>query len=478
MSFVSVFYLVFLALGVTGFYLLPQKWRILWLLLLSWLFYLSWQPAFLLVLCVETLAAFWFGRTIAGSSSEKKKWLKLSVGLLLLPLLFFKYYNFVNSGFARLLANFQMESPFSNQPYLIPLGISFFTFQAISYVADIYRGYLKPEPRLEAFALYMAFFPTILAGPIERAKTLLKQLHTPVSLSYENLRAGMQLILWGAFKKVVLADRMKVFMDQVYADPQSTPGILVYFALVFSVFHLFCDFSAYSDIAVGSARIFGIQLTKNFDDRVYASPSRTIFWQGWHRSLTGWLRDYVFLPLSRHTRNQNRLYLNLFIVYLLVGIWHGATAGFVVWGALNGLWLILEAATKQRRTAVFTKLGVNMDGRAFNTFAWLFTFNIGIPFAAFFRTNTPTEAIVTLSSLANSNMNWLARRETTDCAVTICLLLFLDFVSRRIPSNSNFDAFAGNQVWWVRWGLYLLLSLLILRYMSGAEANGFMYYNF
>ena len=478
MSFISVFYLLFLALGASIYYFLPHKYRVFWLLLLSYVFYLTWQPAFLLVLLGETLAAYWFGKKIANSRETKKKWLTTGVVCLLFPLIFFKYYNFLNDNLSQLLGNFYLENPLLNQPYLVPLGISFFTFQAISYIADIYRGYLKPEDRIDKFALYMAFFPTILAGPIERAKSILGQFKTPVSYEYENVRTGLQLILWGVFKKVVLADRMKDFMDKVYANPQDFQGILVYFAIAFSVFHLFCDFSAYSDIAVGSARIFGIKLSKNFDDRVYAAPSRTIFWQGWHRSLTSWLRDYVFLPLSRHTKTRNRLYLNLLIIYLLVGVWHGATWVFVVWGILNGVWLILENLTKNWREEFFTKLGFDVNGSVFNFLAWLFIFHIGILFAAFFRTETLQQALGILTNLANSNLNLFERWETKSCAMTIGFLLFMDFINRRIPKNENFDAFIGKQAWWIRWGLYLLLSQLILRYIHVFEEKGFAYYNF
>ncbi|MDQ3089254.1 MAG: MBOAT family protein [Acidobacteriota bacterium] len=329
-----------------------------------------------------------------------------------MPLIFFKYFNFLNENLTELLFVFNSENPLSNQSYLVPLGISFFTFQAISYVADIYRSYLKPEKRIEKLAVYMAFFPYILAGPIERAKSILHQIAQPVSFEYQNIRAGLQLILWGVFKKVVIADRLRDFMDAVYANPNDFQGVLIYFALIFSVFQLFCDFSAYSDIAVGSARMFGINLTKNFDDRVYAAPSRRIFWQGWHRSLTSWLRDYVFFPLSRNVKKQSRLYFNLVLVYLLVGVWHGATWGFVVWGFLNGVWLVLEHWTEKRRVAFFSRLGFDVNGRVFNFFGWLLVIHVGAFFGVFFRTDSPEKAFNFLGNVLNSNTNLLGVRET------------------------------------------------------------------
>lgn len=446
----------------------------------SYFFYLTWQPAFLIVLLCVTFLAFQFSRKIGSIADEKRKkqWLIVSVITLLLPLFFFKYFNFLNENFTKIFSLFSLHNPVSNQPYLVPLGISFFTFQAISYVADIYRGYLKAEERVEKFAVYMAFFPTLLAGPIERAKSILNQISNPVSFDYQNIRAGLQLILWGVFKKVVLADRMTDFIEKVYAEPQNFQGVLIYFTIIFSGLQLFCDFSAYSDIAVGSARVLGIKLTKNFDDRVYAAPSREIFWQGWHRSLTSWLRDYVFFPLSHGVRSRARLYVNLLIVYLLVGVWHGATWGFIVWGLLNGIWLVMENATKDWRREFFTRIGFDINGKIFYFISWLFVFHVGVFFGMFFRTDTPQEALALIGNITNANTDLLSRWETKSCFITIAFLLFMDLINRYIPKNQNFDAFIGQQKTWVRWAIYLLLAELIFRYIYVFDNAQFMYFKF
>ncbi len=480
MLFISVFYLLFLGFATAIFYHLPNKFRPLWLLTISWFFYLTWQPAFVVVLIFETLAAFFLGKKINAVTDKKqrKNWLTASVCFLLLPLIFFKYFNFLNENLTELLTVFNFSNPLSNQPYLVPLGISFFTFQAISYVADIYRGYLKPEKRIEKFAVYMAFFPYILAGPIERAKSILHQISSPVAFEYQNIRAGLQLILWGVFKKVVIADRLRDFMDSVYANPNDFQGVLIYFALIFSVFQLFCDFSAYSDIAVGSARMFGINLTKNFDDRVYAAPSRRIFWQGWHRSLTSWLRDYVFFPLSRNVKKQSRLYFNLVLIYLLVGVWHGATWGFVVWGFLNGVWLVLEHATEKQRIAFFSRLGFDVNGRVFSFVGWLLVFHVGAFFGVFFRTNSPQEAFNFLGNILNSNTNLLGIREARSCLIAIISLVLMDLINRQIPEKKNFDEFIGKQKTWLRWIIYIVLAEAIIRYIHIFENHGFMYFNY
>ncbi len=480
MSFISVFYLLFLILTTTVFYLLPTKLRNVWLLLAGYFFYLTWQPAFLVVLFCVSLLSYLFGKKIGATADRERKrnWLIGSVIVLFLPLVFFKYYNFLNENLANLLGGFAPVSRLPNQPFLIPLGISFFTFQAVSYVADIYRGYLKPEPAIEKYALYIAFFPTLLAGPIERAKSILGQLSRPANFEYENIRAGLQLILWGVFKKVVIADRLGDFIKNVYAEPESFQGILVYFAAILAIFQLFCDFSAYSDIAVGSARLLGIRLSKNFDDRVYAAPSREIFWQGWHRSLTSWLRDYVFFPLSRRVKNKFHLYLNLLFVYLLVGIWHGAAWGFIIWGLLNGVWLVLEGVTKTRRRDFYASAGVDTNGRLFYFFAWLFSLHVGAFFGLFFRADTMQQAFALLGNVLNSNANLTARLETRNLLMSIGSLVLMDLINRRIPKNENFDAFIGRQKAWFRWLIYIVLAQLILRYLFVFDNANFMYFNF
>lgn len=480
MPFISVFYLLFLALVAIVYYLLSRRPRMVLLLCASYFFYLTWQPAFLMVLCCITLIGFQSAKMIASVADKKakKQLLFWSVMILLLPLVFFKYFNFLNETLSKVFGIFAIEIPILTQPYLVPLGISFFTFQAISYVADVYRGYLNPEKRIENFALYMAFFPTLLAGPIERAKTFLSQIHVPVSIDYHNIRAGMQLILWGVFKKVVLADRMMDFIGKVYSQPQDFQGIFIYMTIVFSSFQLFCDFSAYSDIAVGTARIFGINLMKNFDDRVYAAPSREIFWKGWHRSLTSWLRDYVFFPLSKGVRSRYGLYINLMIVYFLVGLWHGASWGFILWGLFNGIWLVAEHVSKNGRRKLFMGLGINIHSNIHYFLSWLLVFHAGALFGIFFRTDTPQDAFDFISNLSNSNTNWFSGWESKTCFVTILLLLLMDWINRRIPKNENFDKFIEQKRTWFRWIVYILLTELILRSIFIFGNENFMYFKF
>jgi alginate O-acetyltransferase complex protein AlgI len=480
MSLISVFYLLFLLLAAGVYYLLPARRRADWLLGCGYFFYLTWQPAFLAVLVAVSCWSYLFGKVIdrAAAPDEKKRRLAAGVVGALLPLVFFKYFNFLNSNAAAVAETLGFAYSIPDQPYLAPLGISFFTFLAISYLADIYRGYLRPEEKAGRYFLYLAFFPTLLAGPIERARAFLSQLERPVVFEYENARAGLQLILWGVFKKVVLADRMSDLIDKIYAEPGQYPGVLIYFALALPLFQLFCDFSAYSDIAVGSARIFGVKLSKNFDDRVYAAPSLEVFWQGWHRSLTSWLRDYVYFPLGRGVRNRARLHLNLVAVYLLVGFWHGAAWGFIVWGLLNGLWLVGENLTKTKRLEYFARLGVDTGGRLYYFLGWLLTFHVVAFFGLFFRLGSPSEVFALLGHLGNANAALLSNWAARSGALTLVFLLLMDLVNRQIPKNENFDAFVGRQPAWLRWSLYVLLAQLVIRYSYVFEDVKFMYLNF
>ncbi|MEZ5345353.1 MAG: MBOAT family O-acyltransferase [Pyrinomonadaceae bacterium] len=480
MSTISAFYLIFLFIVTCGYYALPARYRPLWLLGASYLFYFTWQPAFLLVLCFVTFVAFNLGRLLPKISDplKKRNFLLGGIALLLLPLFTFKYLNQTNDLITAILDMFSVSVSFPKQPYLAPLGISFFTFLSIGYVADIYRGYLEPERSLHKFAVFVAFFPTILAGPIERAKSLLKQINAPRSFDRENIRAGLQLILWGVFKKVVIADRIAAFTGDIYAAPENFPGFIVYLAIVLSVFRVFCDFSGYSDIAVGSARLLGINVVKNFDDRVYAATSRQKFWQGWHMSLTSWIRDYVFLPLSKKVKTRGFLYFNLIFVFLLIGLWHGATWGFLIWGLLNGVWLVIERVTQLKRHKFAAGAGIGPDSRVYRFLSWLLVFHAGAFMGVFFLASSPQNAFDMFSAIANSNAGIFQSGELRGTALTIVFLMFMDLINSRIPKGQNFDRFIGKQHLVVRWIMYFVLAELILRYVLVFRTEGFMYFLF
>ncbi len=305
MNFTSIEYLGFLLFIVTLFYGIIPKYRLRLLVLAGYVFYsfLSWKYCFLLLIMslLTYLLGFWV------SKNRKENWvISTSIFLILLPLLFFKYYNFflieiLSSGNSNFIHS-----------YAFPIGISFFSFQMVSYLVDIRRGYLLPEPSLGKVLLHHAFFPVLLSGPIERSRKLMSQFDFQLNFDYKNVRNGLFQILWGIFKKIVIANNLAFYVNTIYKNIEKSNGIEVYMAMIFFVFQIVIDFSAYNDIAMGSAKVFGIKITKNIHDRAYASTSRTQLWQRWHVSLTSWLRDYVFFPLSKFSKKTYCNITNMF----------------------------------------------------------------------------------------------------------------------------------------------------------------------
>ncbi|MFC5409664.1 MBOAT family O-acyltransferase [Larkinella bovis] len=475
MSLSSTLYLFFLLLVFVVYYALPHRFRWCWLLVSGYFFYFTWQPLFVLLLAGSTGVAYGFGRLVKSTPSRIPLW--LGIGLLLLPLLFFKYYAFLNHNLAVLLGWWAVQSPLPAWSPVVPIGISFYTFEAISYLIDVRRGYLKPVQHFGYFATYLAFFPTLTAGPIERAKRVLIQLQMPQPFRYKNAVAGLQLIAWGLFKKVVLANQIAFLIEPVFQQADTQTGARLYLALVLAPFQIFCDFSGYSDIALGSARMLGIRLMKNFDDRVYASTSRIEFWKGWHISLTSWFRDYVYFPLSKSLRSRSGLYVNLMVVYFLTGLWHGATWGYILWGLLNGLWLVAEHATKAQRQIFFRRFWPDLNAPAHRFLSTLLVFHAGAVMGVFLRAPSVEAAGSLLSGLFTENRwhgtNW----ELIKPFMPVLGGLFLmDLVNRQLK-NRDFPELLGSLGGVRRWSVYLVLCLLILTFARVGESP-FFYYQF
>lgn len=336
MLFNSREFLIFLPLVLIAFALVRGRHRWLVLLIASYYFYMSWEPWYITLIVGSTVVDFISGQKIFKSEGlEKKLWLAFSLVANLGVLLLFKYYNFfidnINNSFGK-------EIPYLQ--FLLPVGISFYTFQTLSYSLDIYQGKLKPESSFFRFALFVSFFPQLVAGPIERAKNLLPQLRNLQLADNKGFEFGLKLILWGLFKKVVIADNLAPIVDGVYADSTFNSSAIYWLASYFFAIQIYCDFSGYSDIAIGVARFFGVDLMKNFN-RPYIATSIQNFWSRWHISLSTWFRDYLYIPLGGNRTTFLRWLLNLLIVFLVSGLWHGANWTFVVWGGIHGALLII-----------------------------------------------------------------------------------------------------------------------------------------
>ena len=346
MIFNSIQYALFLPLVVGAYWTLPRRWRLPLLLLASYIFYGSWDHRFLSLIVVSTLADFTIGRVLGGTTEENKRraLLATSLAVNLAILGFFKYFHFFVDSAVGLLANVGLEPNVTFLEIVLPVGISFYTFQTISYTFDVYRRRIEPCHSLVTFAVYVAYFPQLVAGPIERARRLLPQLASDrPPPDTRDLASALGLILLGLLKKVVIADRVGVYVDQMYTNHQDLGSTALLLGVLAFAIQVYGDFSGYTDIARGSSRLFSIDLMENFT-QPHLARNITEFWQRWHISLSSWLREYLYVPLGGNKSGRYKTYRNLGITMLLGGLWHGAAWTYVVWGGCHGLYLAVHRA--------------------------------------------------------------------------------------------------------------------------------------
>ncbi len=374
MLFNSIDFFVFLSLVFIGYWFVTYKslkMQNVLLLLASYVFYGWWDWRFLSLIALSTIIDYTAGSRIYGSKevSVKKRWLWVSIVFNLGMLGFFKYYNFFIDSWIDLFASvgYELQSTWTLQ-IILPVGISFYTFQTLSYSIDIYKEKLQPTKNFIAFAAFVAFFPQLVAGPIERATNLVPQFLKKRTFTYQTFSYGIKLMIWGFFLKLVVADRAAIYVNAVYNNTENHDGLSFIAATVLFAFQIYGDFAGYSLIAIGTSKLFGFDLMTNFR-RPYFSASVSEFWTRWHISLSTWFRDYLYIPLGGNRVAKPRWLFNLFITFLISGLWHGANWTFVVWGALNGLYLIAEVLVfKKRRKGVFNVLLTFI----LINFAWVF----------------------------------------------------------------------------------------------------------
>ncbi len=489
MLFNTVEYILFLPVVVVLYYLLPAKARPIWLLGISYYFYMQWDAKYVLLLFFCTLATYVGGlflerfrdRQESDEEEQQKNIIKrkscFMVCLLanLGILAFFKYSAFGVSILNQILSFFHVSMIPWNVNILLPVGISFYTLQALGYLIDVYRGDIYAEKNFIHYALFVSFFPQLVAGPIERSKNLLVQLHRPQKFTYENLRKGLLLILYGLFLKMVIADRAAILVDKVYGNPAEYSGVYIIVATVFFSIQIYCDFYGYSTIARGSAMLMGIRLMDNFD-APYFSKSVQEFWRRWHISRSGWFRDYLYIPLGGNKKGSVRKEGNRMIVFAVSGLWHGASLSFVLWGVLNGIYQVAEDLAERlgekflntdrqemlRKTACFSK-------RLFRT---VFTFVL-IAFAwLFFRSGGVKESIVILGNMRDCS-NWLVlldgslfelgvgRHYMGVLLLSILVLFLVDYQKYR--GRDVADLFL-KQGWWFRTAAIMGMIYVILLY--------------
>jgi D-alanyl-lipoteichoic acid acyltransferase DltB (MBOAT superfamily) len=335
-----------------GYFLLPHRFRWAWLLAASAYFYMAFVPYYILILCVTILIDYVSGLAIEKAEGKRRKqFLVLSLVANLGMLGFFKYFNFFNANVEALAQWIGWNYPIHSLTILLPIGLSFHTFQSMAYTIEVYRGHQPAERHLGILALYVLFYPQLVAGPIERPGHMIPQFHVEHKFNYQNAADGLRLMAWGFFKKLVIADRLALLVDPIYADPRQYPGPLHLLAMMAIAYQVYCDFSGYSDIAIGAARVMGYRLMTNFD-RPFSSRSMSEFWTRWNISLSSWFRDYFYISLGGNRVSIPRYYLNIFLTFLASGLWHGASWNFVIWGGLHGLFVLIETWTRDLRTAL------------------------------------------------------------------------------------------------------------------------------
>lgn len=468
MLFNSYTFLFFLPIVFAIYWLLNKRslvFQNVFLVAASYLFYGWWDWRFLSLIIISTLVDFF----VSWNITKAKLWLSIIVNLGFLG--FFKYYNFFIDSWIDAWASVGVEMHASSLNIILPVGISFYTFQTLSYTIDVYRGKLKPAENLIDFAAFVSFFPQLVAGPIERATKLLPQIQTRRKFNYDDAVSGLRLMLWGMFKKVVVADTCARYADEIFSNySEATPAALVMGAIYFS-FQIYGDFSGYSDIAIGTSRLFGIKLSTNFSFP-YFSRDIAEFWRRWHISLSTWFRDYLYIPLggSRGTRLQT--FRNVAAIFLVSGLWHGANWTFVAWGAVHAAMfmpLILLDRNRKHTTDVVA------EGRALpsirEAIQVLTTFALVTLAWVFFRAESIAEAATYLKSIAiNSNSG--SNRVVLTALLWAAIMLAVDWVQR-----------AGTPSWWlekrvapVRWLAYGVLVWLCLKNLH--NGSSFIYFQF
>ncbi len=476
---------LFFFIGVTALYFaLPYKFRWILLLASSCYFYMAFVPVYILILAGTIVIDYFAGIYIENAQGKRRKaFLIASLIANIGVLAVFKYYNFFNHNLSVALEGMGMTNYLPFLSILLPIGLSFHTFQAMSYTIEVYRGNQKAERHFGIYSLYVMFYPQLVAGPIERPQNLLPQFREKFDFDYDRVTSGLRLMLWGLFKKVVIADRLSVLVNAVYESPEAYNSYNLVLATVFFSFQILCDFSGYSDMAIGAARVMGFKLMTNFN-RPYQSRSIHEFWKRWHISLSTWFKDYLYISLGGNRVSIPRWYLNLFIVFIISGFWHGANWTFIAWGALHGFYLVFALMTEKFRNRISRSL--RLDKLQF--IQVLITFGL-VSFAwIFFRAENLDTALYISKKIFTGMPDIFHQLRThqsitqptgvspRDLGISIFFILVLIGVHFWQQKMSVSEYFKSRPVY-VRWFAYLVIVFSILIF-GEFENRQFIYFQF
>lgn len=449
----------------------------MWLLIASYFFYMNWNATYALLILSSTIITFCSSLLIRRYENNKKLFLSLCIVSNLGILFFYKYYNFAADVVTSLLVNLHIDLSIDRLDVLLPVGISFYTFQAISYTIDVYKKRVETEKSFLKYALFVSFFPQLVAGPIERSSHLLPQFSNLKSFNYGRFKSGMLLMAWGMFKKVMIADQLAIYVNEVYNQPADHFGTSIIIATVMFAVQIYCDFSGYSDIAIGCARTMGFDLMKNFNNP-YFSKSITEFWHRWHISLSTWFKDYLYIPLGGNKKGLRRTYINIFIVFVVSGLWHGAAATFILWGAIHGVIIILERVFMPLSNKIYDYLNWNRNNFSFKLFKNIFVLIIVCFAWLFFRANTISEAFILLKNMIvfDGGFEWYEKLPILNIFYFSLISLFLvEYANAKFSLIEKLN----KQHIVLRWGVYIGLILITLIFGTyGQEEASFLYFQF
>lgn len=479
MNFNSGAFLLFLPLVVLLYWLLPHKLRWIWLLAASYFFYMYWYPWLIVLLLTTTLVSYGAALGMEKWPQRKKPLLWLTLLVCLGILAYFKYANFFLDTAYRI---FGKSSPTLN--ILLPIGISFYTFQTLSYVIDVYRGDFKAERHLGYYALFVVYFPQLVAGPIENPRNLLPQLRVAHRANWDDFSAGIRLLLCGFFRKCVVADFCGIYVNAVFADIGHANALAIAGAGALFCIQMYCDFAGYSEIAAGSARLMGVRLMRNFD-RPYLSQSYAEFFRRWHISLNQWFTSYLYIPLGGSRKGLGRKMLNAVIVFALCGLWHGANWTYVFWGLYAAFWVCLESVLKKTARRAAKQLAINLQSPLTKLIRRSYMFLIFIPAALLFRAASVQQIGQIATQLFTSGVDLSAALQTMGLSSFSLVQLALTLVAMAklyrwglydLPPVRTADGSAKRLVSAVY--LALIIALCWIALLATQDAAGFAYFQF
>ena len=498
MLFNSFSFFVFLPIVLMVYYIIPPKVRYIWLLIVSYFFYMFWNVKYVVLLLGSKAITYFSGLALEWikgqdwSQARIQKWKKICVAAsfsINLSILFiFKYFNFVIDNISEIFRSLNIEAELPIVNLLLPVGISFYIFQALSYTMDVFRNEIYAEKNFLKYALFVSFFPQLVSGPIERSKNLLKQINKMPSATREGFRDGILLMIWGFFQKLVVADRIGIFVDTIYGTYMEYAGWYYILATILFAFQIYCDFSGYSIIAMGTAKLMGFQLMENFN-APYLAKSVAEFWRRWHISLSSWFMDYLYIPLGGNRKGIVRKHINKLIVFAVSGLWHGANWTFVIWGLLNGLYQVVGEVLKPIRNGLKKIFGIKENSIASKALAVLFTFSLVDISWLFFRANDIEQARYMLKGMFTAQNMWilfdgslytcgLDAKNFILMILAIGVLLFADMCKYK---GITIRRYVEQQDGWFRWLFYAtVITFILLTGIWGTEYNeaNFIYFQF